>query len=524
MLATGEGLPDPAVRLWDPGTGEELIALRGHTGFIRSIDFGPDGQTLASGGGLWMQSHAEAPMYSVDNNVRMWNAFTGEETAVLRGHTELVRCVRFSPDGAILASGADDGTVRIWSVSTGKLIAQLGAFEGPVNAVAFDREGDRFITANSLARSPQLFSCLRIWDTSTWDERDGGPMLRYPVGSIALSPDGRLLALARVSRGGAVHVFDTGTWDELATLAGHTTLVSCLAFSSDGARLFTGSYDRSLRIWDTATFREMAVLRGHTGEIRAVACSPEGRRLVSSAADGSVRIWDSLEYRLRHIELERNRALRAEVHSPVLDLCGQESRPDDVLRRMLADNWPSEQHRQAACTDVLRELSKRKAAVRELLHGLYARLVFTDDVIAAIENDESLSTGLSGAAVMAAKAQGDSPDQLNERSWYLVRYAGEDAEAYATGLRGAQAAVAGKPDDAMLLNTLGVAQYRNGLYEDALATLRRSDSAQQKAIPGGLPHDVAVIAMSLWQLGKTEEAEAALRRAARLDGSRSMAG
>ena len=91
------------VWLYDAQTGEELDLLRGHTGSVGSVSFSPDGNTLASG--------------SSDETIRLWNAQTGENLHTLTGYKGSVNSVLFSPNGQTLASGSGDGTVLLWEVT-----------------------------------------------------------------------------------------------------------------------------------------------------------------------------------------------------------------------------------------------------------------------------------------------------------------------------------------------------------------------------------------------------------------------
>jgi WD40 repeat protein len=95
-LAAGVGL---GVRLWDTATGQERVVLKGHRGEICDLAFTPDGRRLASG--------------SRDNTIKLWDVATGEELSTLR-HESYVTSVAFSPDGRTLASSSHDGRVRLW--------------------------------------------------------------------------------------------------------------------------------------------------------------------------------------------------------------------------------------------------------------------------------------------------------------------------------------------------------------------------------------------------------------------------
>jgi len=87
--------------------GRSLHILQGHTNWVRTVIYSPDGKLLASGG--------------EDQMIRLWDVETGTCLYMLQGHTSWVRSLAFNPDGSLLASGADDQTIRLWEVERGEV-------------------------------------------------------------------------------------------------------------------------------------------------------------------------------------------------------------------------------------------------------------------------------------------------------------------------------------------------------------------------------------------------------------------
>ena len=87
------------MKVWDAGTGQETLTLKGHTGWVRSVAFSPDGKRLASASCRY-------------RTVKVWDAATGQEILTLKGHTGFVLSVAFSPDGKRLASAGGESTSR----------------------------------------------------------------------------------------------------------------------------------------------------------------------------------------------------------------------------------------------------------------------------------------------------------------------------------------------------------------------------------------------------------------------------
>jgi len=106
---------------------QEVGLLLGHTAWVYSVAFSPDGKTLASTG--------------VDTTVRLWDVQTQKQIALLQGHTIQVNAVVFSPDGKLLASGGWDKTVRLWDVMRRKQVAILRGHTDAVESLAFSPDG-----------------------------------------------------------------------------------------------------------------------------------------------------------------------------------------------------------------------------------------------------------------------------------------------------------------------------------------------------------------------------------------------
>ncbi len=242
--------------------------LVGHSGAVNAVAFSPDGHTVATG--------------SDDGTVRLWNTTTTNPLAVFT-YGGAVNAVAFTGDGRIVAAGGTDGTVRLWDTTTHQLLGTL-AGHSSVNAVAFSVDGTTVATGNADGTA-------RIWDTRT-----GHPLATLtghqgPVYAVAFSPTGQTLATGGDDN--TARLWNPVTGRTTAILSGHTGEVFGVAFSPDGRTLVTGSADGTARLWDIRTNRTIATLTGHTRVVRAVAFSPDGGTVVTGSWDGTARLWST---------------------------------------------------------------------------------------------------------------------------------------------------------------------------------------------------------------------------------------
>ena len=211
------------------------------------------------------------------------DASTGDSVRAWKGHEIDVNDVRFSADGSMLATGGDDGALKVWDPATGTLISSVIG-EGPVLGQSFDADGSR------VAATWPDEGRVRIVDPAT------GRIVQVIAGldavptETALSPDGRRVAVgfAFIEVGS---VFDVATGDLAFELRGHRYPINSAAWSPDGRWIATGAYDASARIWDGDTGRLEMKLVGHTGDVITVDWASDSRRLVTGGTDGTARVW-----------------------------------------------------------------------------------------------------------------------------------------------------------------------------------------------------------------------------------------
>jgi WD40 repeat protein len=118
LLASGS--EDQTVRLWDVDTGQCLMTLSGHTRPIPSVTFSPDGRLLASG-----SLDQTVRLWEVPLRAGEFGRDTGQCLKILSGHTNWVWSVAFNPDGCLLTSGSADATLKLWEVPTGDYLKTL---------------------------------------------------------------------------------------------------------------------------------------------------------------------------------------------------------------------------------------------------------------------------------------------------------------------------------------------------------------------------------------------------------------
>ncbi len=243
-------------------------SLTGHSNWVWSVAFSPDGKTLASG--------------SRDKTIKLWELGTGKQIRTLWGHSNWVWSVAFSPDGKTLFSGSGDKTLKIWQIPSGKIIRTLTGHSGPIYSIAVSPDG-QIIASGSGDKT------LKIWQIDSNEAIYTLTRHLFWIRCIAISPDGQILASGGLDNNIHLWHISTGKWSR--TFMGHSNWVRFIAFSPNGKILASASYDKTIKVWDLATGKEIYTLTGHTDLISCIAISPDGQILASSGRDKTIKFW-----------------------------------------------------------------------------------------------------------------------------------------------------------------------------------------------------------------------------------------
>ena len=197
-------------------------------------------------------------------------------------------CLAVSPDGKWAAAGTYvKKTIELWNIETGKLEQTLQTGETWARNLVFSPDSKLLIAGCHLADHSGE---VQLWDVSTGKLQHALKHDKY-VNSVAVSPDGKMLASGSGEGSDQVQIWDTQKGAFLRSLRGGRSGTRCVAFSPDGQTIAAGWGDGKVRLWDVQTGEWKETLKGHSSEVYSLAFSAEGKTLASTSQDTTVRIW-----------------------------------------------------------------------------------------------------------------------------------------------------------------------------------------------------------------------------------------
>ena len=251
-----------AIRLYDFASGELKALLKGHTNVVYGLAFSPDGKTLISGG--------------VDHDAILWDVETKTLLHRLEGHRDDIYAVGFTPDGARAVTGSYDTTLRLWSVADGALIKEMTGHGDKVRSLAVSPRNGAIASGDSERRNPPL----------GWKDRRAQEGFRQPGrlwwARFAFPPTAAFCSRPAATTDAAFtqHIYDAASGKELTAYAKHDNIVAASAFSPDGGLVATGGGDnQEIHVWDPKTGETKAALKGAGRPGWAVGFSADGRSI-----------------------------------------------------------------------------------------------------------------------------------------------------------------------------------------------------------------------------------------------------
>jgi len=233
-----------------------LVPPPTHEGATFTTALSPDGLTLLTSG--------------EDGTARLWDAFTGELRATMRGERGKIVKIDFSGDSRTALTVAEDGTARLWDAKNGQGRAVIREPPGTTDIALLSPDGLRFLTI--CQENPIIYD-------------DKGRPRRNPNDNDKA----------------AVTLWDAATGKRISDLAGHTGHINDAVFSPDGQTLLTGGADKTARLWSADNGLALGTLEGHVGAVSLVAFGPGGNLAATLAGEPGdppnnsfrVRWWDT---------------------------------------------------------------------------------------------------------------------------------------------------------------------------------------------------------------------------------------
>jgi WD40 repeat protein len=230
---------------------------------------------------MWTFGGATPRLVSAADDLTFWDSKTGAALKTVKQPT-WVTALAFRADGSALATGHDDGRVRVWDASNGKLIREWREDQTPVSALSFTPDGQRLAAAME-DRKVYLFDTVH--------------------GLLAGKLEGHTDRISGISWHPSTRYLVTSSWDTTARLwdvrgeplfilNGQADQVNAVAFSPDGAILASADSAATIWLWEPFHGKVLQLLKGHVGEVNHLAFTADGKHLLSGGSDGRLILWN----------------------------------------------------------------------------------------------------------------------------------------------------------------------------------------------------------------------------------------
>ncbi len=299
LTSSADDITDRTVRIWDVETGENILTIDPKSGFIRDVEFSPDGRTVAS------------TSWDFDNGgtARIYDAKSGLELRRFFAHRDVITNIEFSPDGTQLVTASWDKSVRFWDIDKSIEVKSYVDFAERIIDIEFTPDGEYLLiglgnvgdNAITTAEDNPSDTSMILWDLQNRTQVQVFSGHDDWTWTTDISPDGMLTASGsgplRISETSGdvdttVRIWDIETGEVIQTLSGHTDTVDSVKFTQDGAYLLSASWDGTIKQWDVITGQLLQTYEGHDGKVYMIDLLANGEEFISASADGTLKRWN----------------------------------------------------------------------------------------------------------------------------------------------------------------------------------------------------------------------------------------
>jgi WD40 repeat protein len=324
--AVASALDDEVATIWDETSGERVLSLVGRSNPVVSMQLDRNGRYLAAGGrggmaviwdtqagrirrsfsGMtaWTNTaiSPDGTLFAAGDlygTLKIFDSSNGKELRRMkayerRGARNQVTCIAFGPDARLMATGCDEnGDVKLWEVSSGKLVTTVRTGCATISSVDFSPDGGTLATTHFDGTLNQWNIATRVMTAVRKPECRKS---RVQLTSLAFSADGKYIATG--DREGRISLCEAGYEEDFSYLDSPSFQeISALAFSPDGRLLASAGYKRA-EIWNREERRLIRTIDAHTDYVTSLAFTQEGKILITGSADTTMRFFDAATGRL----------------------------------------------------------------------------------------------------------------------------------------------------------------------------------------------------------------------------------
>ncbi|MVM34153.1 TIR domain-containing protein [Spirosoma sp. HMF4905] len=259
------------VRIYDAKTGKLTDTLAGHKEAITDVLFIND-STLASA--------------SNDKSIIIWNVLSHKPIGKpLKSKNSIINCLALSPKGGTVVLGDDQGVLTFWNTFDKRYTKSLKVDKKAVNYLDISPNGRLLATCGA-------DTVIKLWDISTYKLITTLPKIhRAGIACVRFSPDGKLLASGGSDR--LIILWNLNDYSAIVLPKNHSKEIKRIAFSPDGKLLASSASDRMIFLWNISKRQPVGpALMGHANGIWSLAFSPNGKLLASGGDDKKINLWN----------------------------------------------------------------------------------------------------------------------------------------------------------------------------------------------------------------------------------------